>query len=231
MPRYMVERTFTDGLEIPTTDDGADGVPRRRRQQRRRRGDVGALLRQRRQDEDLLHLRRPGPRGDPRGGEQQRPARRLDLRRSACSTRTSTTDRPPRRRSLAAPPNVKEIPHRSQEARRGRRRHGGRSRATGAPAASATPSDLRVIASGFAGPLHIAFGPGHSLYVADAFAGSVVKVNLRRTPPARSLTVWALAGCRRRGNGKLFVTSTLGAPGLPVPDAVSCACTRTAASR
>ena len=50
---------------------------------------------------------------------------------------------------------------------------------TGAPAASATPSDLRVIASGFAGPLHIAFGPGHSLYVADAFAGSVVKVNLR----------------------------------------------------
>ena len=23
MPRYMVERTFADGLEIPTTDDGA----------------------------------------------------------------------------------------------------------------------------------------------------------------------------------------------------------------
>jgi hypothetical protein len=23
MPRYMVERTFPDGLEIPTTDDGA----------------------------------------------------------------------------------------------------------------------------------------------------------------------------------------------------------------
>ncbi len=23
MPRYMVERTFTDGLHIPTTDDGA----------------------------------------------------------------------------------------------------------------------------------------------------------------------------------------------------------------
>src|SRR4051812_28065825 len=46
-----------------------------------------------------------------------------------------------------------------------------------APAASA--AEPEVIASGFAGPLHVAFGPGHSLYVADAFAGTISSVDLR----------------------------------------------------
>src|SRR5439155_4288704 len=40
--------------------------------QRRRGGDLGALLRQRGQDEDLLRLRRPEPGGHPpHGGEEQ----------------------------------------------------------------------------------------------------------------------------------------------------------------
>ncbi len=92
---------------------------------------------------------------------------------------------------------------------------------TGAPAASAAPSDLRVIASGFAGPLHLAFGRGHSLYVADAFAGSVVKVDLR-THSTRTIAdgLGFSPGVDVGGKGKLFATSTLGAPGtLPVPEA------------
>ena len=58
MPRYMVERTFTDGLAIPTNDDGAGvclGVVGNNAEVGRH---LGALLRQRRQDQDVLHLRR-----------------------------------------------------------------------------------------------------------------------------------------------------------------------------
>ena len=35
MPRYLVERTFPDGLAIPTDDDGAKAMLERRGRQRR----------------------------------------------------------------------------------------------------------------------------------------------------------------------------------------------------
>ena len=58
MPRYVVERTFPTGLEIPSTPDGAEvcfGVVDNNAKEH---GDLGAVLRHRRQDEDVLHLRR-----------------------------------------------------------------------------------------------------------------------------------------------------------------------------
>ena len=58
MPRYIVERTFPDGLRIPMTGEGAVaclGVVGRN-------ADLGVtwiqLVRQRRQEEDLLRVRR-----------------------------------------------------------------------------------------------------------------------------------------------------------------------------
>ncbi len=51
-----------------------------------------------------------------------------------------------------------------------------------APPAHATPapssSAPSVIATGFAGPLHVAFGDDDTLYVADAFAGVLARVRL-----------------------------------------------------
>ncbi len=90
-----------------------------------------------------------------------------------------------------------------------------------APSAAADPSDLRVIASGFAGPLHVAFGPGHSLYVADAFAGVVARVDLK-SGKTRQLAdgLGFSPGVDVQGHGQVLATSTLGSPGtLPVPDA------------
>ncbi|CAA9528100.1 MAG: hypothetical protein AVDCRST_MAG73-689, partial [uncultured Thermomicrobiales bacterium] len=49
-------------------------LPRRRRQERRRRRDLGPLLCQRRQADDVLRIRRPGPGGDPARGRAHRPA-------------------------------------------------------------------------------------------------------------------------------------------------------------
>ena len=37
MPRYLVERSFPEGLPIPLTEEGTEKVPPRRRAQRRRR--------------------------------------------------------------------------------------------------------------------------------------------------------------------------------------------------
>ncbi len=42
----------------------------------------------------------------------------------------------------------------------------------------AAPGDaVRVVATGFAGPLHVAAGPGGVVYVADAFAGAIDRVD------------------------------------------------------
>jgi hypothetical protein len=40
-------------------------------------------------------------------------------------------------------------------------------------------TDYTQVATGFAGPLHLAFGKNGRLYVADAFAGAIVKVDIR----------------------------------------------------
>ncbi len=90
-----------------------------------------------------------------------------------------------------------------------------------APSANASPTELQVVASGFAGPLHIAFGPNQSLYVADAFAGAIVNVNLK-THSTRTIAdgLGFSPGVDVGGNGRVLATSTLGAPGsLPVPEA------------
>ena len=34
MPRYLVQRTFPDGLHVSVTEDGANALARRRRAQR-----------------------------------------------------------------------------------------------------------------------------------------------------------------------------------------------------
>ena len=70
MPRYIVERTFLEGL----------GIDRRRRprlslgrgEQRRLRRDVAPLVRHGGPSEDVLHLRRPESGGDPAGDVAQR---------------------------------------------------------------------------------------------------------------------------------------------------------------
>ena len=78
MPRYVVERTFPDGLGIPVDDDGAQiclGVVDRN-------ADDGVTwihsYVSERSLEDLLRLRRPDARGDPQGRAPQRPPRRPD---------------------------------------------------------------------------------------------------------------------------------------------------------
>src|SRR6185312_15778901 len=51
--------------------EGSTGVPQRRRQQLGRGRDLGSLVRERRQGQDLLHLRRTEPGGDPQDREQE----------------------------------------------------------------------------------------------------------------------------------------------------------------
>jgi len=68
MPRYMVQRTFPQGLEIPVADGGAEicrTVGRRY---------LGPLVRERRQAHHVLHLRRAHARGDPQDRHSERPA-------------------------------------------------------------------------------------------------------------------------------------------------------------
>ncbi len=88
-----------------------------------------------------------------------------------------------------------------------------------ATASSSSSSTPKVIASGFAGPLHVAFGPGHSLYVADAFAGSIVKVDLKKhTSTTVASGLGFSPGVDVAGHGRVLATSTLGTPGtLPTP--------------
>jgi len=56
MPRYIVERTFPDGLHIPVGNGGGGGVLSGDRGQHGCRRDAGPVLRQWRQDEDVLRL-------------------------------------------------------------------------------------------------------------------------------------------------------------------------------
>ena len=100
MPRYMVERTFTDGLLIPTNDDGARvclGVVGNN-------ADVGVTwvhsYVSHRQAQDLLHHDGPDPEAIRKAARLQRLARRLHqpvsvpgpvlLPLSPCITESST---------------------------------------------------------------------------------------------------------------------------------------------
>src|SRR6266511_4327981 len=74
MPRYVVERTFPDGLRIPGGEGAAPSLAVVERNADE--GVLGPLIRQRGPAEDVLHLRRSEPRGDQEDGEAQRPPRR-----------------------------------------------------------------------------------------------------------------------------------------------------------
>ena len=91
----------------------------------------------------------------------------------------------------------------------------------GAPAATAVTGEppLRVIASGFAGPLHVAFGPGDSLYVSDAFAGNLDRVDLSTgaTKVVAALGEF-VAGVDVGEHGKVYVVGSVAA-GDGVPQA------------
>jgi hypothetical protein len=85
-----------------------------------------------------------------------------------------------------------------------------------APAATAAPPPPFVpVASGFDGPLHIAFGPGRSLYVASAgLAGtpSIDKVDLRTGAVRHVLSPQGFSpGIDVRGNGRVLFTLSEGA--------------------
>lgn len=85
-----------------------------------------------------------------------------------------------------------------------------------APAAQADPAPLTLIAEGFAGPLHVAFGPHHGLYVVNAFAGNVVRLDLADpdSPPDLVISGEAFyAGVDVRPDGTVYVSATLGAGG------------------
>ena len=56
MQRYVVERTFPEGLHIPIENGGADALRWGRRAQRRGRRDLDQLLRLGGQDPHVLRL-------------------------------------------------------------------------------------------------------------------------------------------------------------------------------
>ena len=56
MPRYLVERTFPNGLQIPVTEEGRCRLPRRGRSQRGRRRDLDPFVCERGQEENVLYL-------------------------------------------------------------------------------------------------------------------------------------------------------------------------------
>ena len=61
MPRYIVQRTFPDGLQIPVNAGGADICRGRDRAQRPGGRHLDQLVRQRGQDPHVLRLRRAHP--------------------------------------------------------------------------------------------------------------------------------------------------------------------------
>ena len=73
MPRYMVERTFPEGLGLPANEQGARPVPRDPQQPRGRR-HVDPLVRDPGPQENLLRLRRPRRPRPSAGREEERPA-------------------------------------------------------------------------------------------------------------------------------------------------------------
>lgn len=81
------------------------------------------------------------------------------------------------------------------------------------PPASADPPGLKVVAAGLVGPLHLAFGPGHSLYVASAFGGTIDKVSLADGSVRTAFAGNGFTpGVDVQGNGNvLFTFSEMGA--------------------
>jgi hypothetical protein len=83
--------------------------------------------------------------------------------------------------------------------------------------AFAAPGDpVRVIATGFAGPLHVAVAPGGSVLVADAFAGVISRVD-PRTGAVAVVTEpheWS-PGVDAKGQQVLFTVSSDPHEGLP----------------
>ena len=59
MPRYMIERTFEDGLKIPVNDEGVRLCRAVVESNTEDFVTSDPILRQRRQEQDLLRLRRP----------------------------------------------------------------------------------------------------------------------------------------------------------------------------
>ena len=91
MARYLVERTFSDGLNIPVNGEGEKvclGVVDRN-------AELGVTwvhsYVSEDRDQDLLRLRRPRPRSDPPGGVGQRSGRSMPSPGSPSSTPTSTS--------------------------------------------------------------------------------------------------------------------------------------------
>jgi hypothetical protein len=87
------------------------------------------------------------------------------------------------------------------------------------PAASADPAPaLTPIGSGWIAPLHLSFGPGKSLYVADAFGANVQRVRLWN---GQQSTVYQgtqpVMGVDVRGNGAIYATLSIGDPSQPLP--------------
>ena len=78
MPRYVVQRSFADGLHILVTDGGAELCERVVESQRRGGRDLDQFVRQRGQDPHFLHLRRTEPGGDSQDRGSQRAAGRPD---------------------------------------------------------------------------------------------------------------------------------------------------------
>jgi hypothetical protein len=90
--------------------------------------------------------------------------------------------------------------------------------ATG-PAASADPAPaLTPIGGDFVSPLHLAFGPGKTLYVADAFTASIQKIKLRtgvRTTLFQGTQ--PIPGIDVASNGAIKATLSIGDPSVPLP--------------
>ncbi len=87
------------------------------------------------------------------------------------------------------------------------------------PAASADPAPaLTPIGGDFVSPLHLAFGPGKSLYVADAFTASIQKIKLRtgvRTTLFQGTQ--PIPGVDVASNGAIKATLSIGDPSVQLP--------------
>ncbi len=86
-----------------------------------------------------------------------------------------------------------------------------------APAASADAPTLRVLASGFALPTHLAFGPHGGLFVADAAAGTISKVGHGSSRVVASLGEFTPGLDVRRDGSLLVAASVSGGPGPQSP--------------
>ena len=87
------------------------------------------------------------------------------------------------------------------------------------PAASADPAPaLTPIGGDFVSPLHLAFGPGKTLYVADAFTASIQKIKLRtgvRTTVYQGTQ--PVPGVDVASNGAIKATLAVGDPSAQPP--------------